>query len=93
MLSVSSTRIAAIALVALMLTGCASTQQAAAFYMFGSYFPSWLIGAAVGIVAAVIIRVFLIKVGIDDALSLRLLFYSCLALIIAMAFSFAFSPQ
>ncbi|AWB35606.1 hypothetical protein DBV39_03235 [Orrella marina] len=76
----------------LLLSGCISP-QAPAFYLAGSYFPSWLIGTAVGIVLMIPIRWLLIRTGIDDALPLRLLFYTCVVLIIAMAFSYAFSPQ
>lgn len=76
----------------LLLSGCTSP-QAPAFYLAGSYFPSWLVGTAVGIVLMVPIRWLLIRMGIDDALPLRLLFYTCVVLIIAMAFSYAFSPQ
>ena len=76
----------------LALGGC-SMSQAPAFFMFGSYFPSWLVGTAVGIVLMIPLRWLLIRTGIDDALPLRLLFYVCLVLIIAMVFSYTFSPQ
>jgi len=74
------------------LGGC-SLAQAPAFFMFGSYFPSWLVGTAVAIVLMIPLRWILIRTGIDDALPLRLLFYICLVLIIAMVFSYTFSPQ
>lgn len=76
----------------LLLSGCTSP-QAPALYLAGSYFPSWLIGTAVGIVLMIPIRWLLIRTGVDDALPVRLLFYTCVVLIIAMAFSYAFSPH
>ncbi|MGY8619537.1 YtcA family lipoprotein [Pantoea agglomerans] len=69
-----------------MLSGCA-IQQAPAFPIFGSYFPSWMACALFGIVIAVIARVVFIRIGIDDSLPARLLVYVCLALIVAFVSS------
>ena len=87
-----SGRLAAVLGAVMTLGGC-SLAQAPAFFMFGSYFPSWLIGTAVGIVLMIPLRWILIRTGIDDALPLRLLFYVCLVLMITMVFSYTFSPQ
>ncbi|MFW8565920.1 YtcA family lipoprotein [Orrella sp. 11846] len=75
-----------------LLSGC-SFAQAPAFFMFGSYFPSWLVGSAVSILLVLPLRWILIRTGIDDALPLRLVFYVCLALIMAIGFSYLFSAQ
>ena len=34
--------------------------------LFGSYFPAWMLCAAIGIVAAIILRQILAVAGIDD---------------------------
>lgn len=69
-----------------MLSGCNET-QAPAFPLFGSYFPSWIACAILGIVLAVIARVVLIRIGIDDMLPSRLLVYVCLALTVGLVLS------
>lgn len=69
------------------LTGCS---YAPSVYAFGSYFPSWLLCAAIGILGTVLVRVIFIRLQIDDFLPLRLLTYLCVALIIAIATSLAF---
>lgn len=69
-----------------MLSGC-NGQQAPAFVLFGSYFPSWIACALFGIVIAVIFRVVFICISIDDVLPVRLLVYVCLALIVAFVSS------
>ena len=51
--------------------------------LFGAYFPSWLLCAVFGISGALAIRVVLVRVGLDDALPLRLLVYVSLASTIA----------
>ncbi len=89
---IRSVPVGAVLCTTLTLGGC-SMAQAPAFFMFGSYFPSWLIGTAVGIVLMIPLRWLLIRSGIDDALPLRLLFYVSLVLIIAMMFSYTFSAQ
>ncbi|MFT0533437.1 YtcA family lipoprotein [Castellaniella hirudinis] len=75
----------------LLSSGC--TPRAPAFFLMGSYFPSWLVGIALGIPLAALVRLGLIRAGIDDHLPLRLLVYTCLAILFAMGFSFVFSPQ
>ncbi|EKT1238134.1 hypothetical protein QFN52_004301 [Escherichia coli] len=70
-----------------MLSGCV-TQQAPVFILLGSYFPSWIACALLGIVAAVIVRLIFIWFGIDEALTGRLFVYTCLALTVAFMSSF-----
>lgn len=64
------------------LTGCADA-QAPAFSLLGSYFPSWMACAVIGIITAVIVRVLFIRAGIDEVLPWRLFIYVCLALAVA----------
>ncbi|CNH05577.1 similar to: Y. pestis YPO0620 putative exported protein [Yersinia thracica] len=67
---------------AIALSGC-SGAAAPSFSLVGSYFPSWMACAFIGIITAVIARVVFIRVGIDDVLPWRLLVYVCLALAVA----------
>lgn len=68
------------------LTGCVST-GAPAIPLFGAYFPSWLLAALLGIVGAVIVRLLFVRIGIDDALPVRLPVYVCIAAAIGFAIS------
>jgi YtcA family len=52
--------------------------------MFGSYFPAWMLCAAIGIVTAVIIRQILAVVGISDYVVAPLLTYTALAVSAAL---------
>lgn len=47
--------------------------------MFGAYFPAWLACALIGILGAVALRFLFIRLGIDDALPVRLPVYVALA--------------
>jgi hypothetical protein len=47
--------------------------------LLGSYFPAWMLCAAIGIVAAVIIRQILAVTGINDYVVAPLLTYAALA--------------
>lgn len=73
----STNRIAGIVACALM-TGC-SAQQAPYITVFESYFPSWLVCAFVGILGALILRVVLIRAGIDEYLPARVWVYMIFA--------------
>lgn len=81
-----------LSILSFLLSGC-SFAQAPVFFMFGSYFPSWLVGSAISILLVLPLRWILIRAGIDDALPLRLLFYVCLALMMTIGFSYLFSAQ
>ncbi|WP_248289985.1 YtcA family lipoprotein [Advenella sp. EE-W14] len=80
-------RIVMLWLVAAMLSGCSN---APSVYAFGSYFPSWLLCAFIGIIGAVLVRVVFVYLQLDDVLPLRLLVYLCVALIIAIVTSLSF---
>ena len=60
------------------LGGC-TAPTSPAVPLFGAYFPSWLLCAAAGVVGAVVGRVVLIRLGVDEGMPLRLLVYTCLA--------------
>jgi hypothetical protein len=62
--------------IALPVAGCS---YAPTMDLFGSYFPAWMLCAAVGIVAAVIIRQVLAVAGINDYVVAPLLTYAALA--------------
>ena len=76
---VSSTyRMAGITACAL-LSGCGAP-QAPYVTVFESYFPSWLVCAVIGIFGALILRVVLIRVGIDEHLPARVWVYMIFAM-------------
>ena len=47
--------------------------------MFGSFFPAWMLCAAVGIASAVILRQVLCAIGINQYLIARPVTYLCIA--------------
>jgi len=52
--------------------------------LFGSFFPSWMLCALIGIVAAVIVRRILVRVGIDPYVGPRALVYPSLAILVTL---------
>jgi hypothetical protein len=66
----------------LFLTGCSSAPSR---NILGSYFPSWMICALIGMVATVALRALLAKTGVDAALPMPIVVY----LAFATAFSLA----
>jgi hypothetical protein len=62
--------------IALPVAGCS---YAPTMDLFGSYFPAWMLCAAVGIVAAVIMRQILAVAGINEHVVAPLLTYAALA--------------
>jgi hypothetical protein len=62
--------------IALAVAGCSYSPT---MDLLGSYFPAWMLCAAVGIVAAVIIRQILAVTGINDYVIAPLLTYAGLA--------------
>ncbi len=74
------------------LTGCGLLgHQGIAYTMspalpfYGAYFPSWLLCAALGVVGSVLIRILLIRLGIDEGIPFRSLVYIALAGLIGFA--------
>jgi hypothetical protein len=62
--------------IALLVTAC---NYAPTMDLFGSYFPAWMLCAALGIVTAVFIRQILAVAGINDYVVAPLLTYAALA--------------
>ncbi|MGE4368780.1 MAG: YtcA family lipoprotein [Burkholderiaceae bacterium] len=83
---------AIILLLAGALAGCAGP-RAPSFLMFGSYFPAWLVGFAVGIPFTLLLRAVLVRCGLDQVMPLRLLVYTCITVAFAMAFAYSYSPR
>lgn len=75
------------------LLGACAQERAPSFMILGSYFPAWLVGAALSIPVTLLLRWGLVRAGIDDALPMRLLVYVCIALVFTIAFAFAYSPR
>jgi MFS superfamily sulfate permease-like transporter len=61
-----------------MLAGC-SPRSAPYVTVFDSYFPAWILCAVIGMVGASLVRVLLVRWGIDEVLPWRVLVYLCLA--------------
>ncbi|AJY44975.1 YtcA family lipoprotein [Martelella endophytica] len=72
---------------ALALNGCASASKGPEFALYGAYFPSWIASTLIGIISTVIIRLVLIRTGLDDVMPLRVLVYLLLAICIGLATS------
>ncbi len=73
-------------LAVLIVAGCTSA-GAPAIPLFGAYFPSWLACTLAGVFGAVLVRLVFIRIGLDDALPVRLPVYVCLAALIGFLVS------
>jgi hypothetical protein len=51
----------------------------------GSFFPSWMLCAAIGIGVAVIARLLFLRLGVDPYVGPRALVYPSLALLVTLA--------
>lgn len=65
----------------LLLTACSAAPSR---NILGSYFPSWMICALVGIAATVTLRVVLAKLGIDDELPIPIVIYLAFATAVSL---------
>jgi cation transporter-like permease len=63
---------------AVLLSGCAP-RSAPYVTVFDSYFPAWILCAVIGVVGASLVRVLLVRWGIEDVMPLRVLVYLSLA--------------
>ena len=52
--------------------------------VIGSFFPSWMLCAAIGIVVTVLARHLFLRVGVDPYLGPRALVYPSLALLVTL---------
>jgi hypothetical protein len=65
----------------LVLTGCSSSPSR---NILGSYFPSWMICALVGMAATVALRVVLAKLGMDADLPIPIVTYLAFATAVSL---------
>ena len=72
-------------MMAVPLAGCSS--GAPTIYLAGAYFPAWLLCAIAGVLGAVVVRVILVVLGIDDGIPFRLLTYIAIAIGIGLLVS------
>ena len=52
--------------------------------IIGSFFPSWMLCVLIGIVAALLVRLLLIRTGIDPHVGPPALVYSSLAILVTL---------
>ena len=52
--------------------------------VIGSFFPSWMLCAAIGIVIALVARQVFLRIGVDPYLGPRALVYPSLALLVTL---------
>jgi YtcA family len=60
----------------LMLAGCSRVPS---FNLLGSFFPAWILCGTVGILLAVAVRLFFVRIKLEDQLTPLVLVYPCLA--------------
>ena len=60
----------------LLAAGCS---RAPSFYILGSFFPAWILCSVIGILLAVVVRLFFVRINLEDQLLAPLiLVYPCL---------------
>ena len=52
--------------------------------IIGSFFPSWMLCVLIGIVAALLVRLLLIRTGIDPSVGPPALIYSSFAILVTL---------
>lgn len=60
----------------LLLTGCS---RAPSFNILGSFFPAWILCGVLGILLAVALRLFFVRIKLEQQLKPLILVYPCLA--------------
>jgi len=80
-------RVAVLPMATLLSLGGCSIGGAPTIPLAGAYFPAWLACALVGVLGSVLVRVVFVRIGLDDALPLRLFVYVSLGFAIAFAAS------
>jgi hypothetical protein len=63
-------------LAVLMFAGCS---RAPTFNILGSFFPAWILCGVVGILLAVAVRLFFVRIKLEEQLQPLILVYPCLA--------------
>lgn len=74
--------VAAAAMSVFLLDACSASPSR---NILGSYFPTWMLCALIGIVGTAMIRFVLIKVGVDATLPVPVLVYLCLWVTVTLA--------
>jgi hypothetical protein len=65
-------------LVSCLSVGVAACSASPSRNILGSYFPTWMVCALLGIVCVVVIRGVLVKIGIDATLPVPVIVYLCM---------------
>jgi len=60
----------------LMFAGCS---RAPSFNILGSFFPAWILCGVIGILLAVAVRLFFVRIKLEEQLKPLILVYPCLA--------------
>jgi hypothetical protein len=60
----------------LLITGCS---RAPSFNLLGSFFPAWILCGVIGIPLAVAVRLFFVRIELEQQLKPLILVYPCLA--------------
>ncbi len=58
--------------------------------IIGSFFPSWMLCAAIGVVAALLARRLLVRAGLDPYVGPRVLVYTSLGILVTLLLWVAF---
>ena len=69
-------------LVGLLASGCA--RRSPTIDVLGSYFPAWIVCMLVGLLCAIVLRLLLMLVRLDDLVGPKPIFYPAIMVIIAM---------
>jgi YtcA family len=62
--------------VTLLVAGCS---RAPSFNILGSFFPAWILCGVIGILLAVAVRLFFVRIKLEEQLTPLILVYPCLA--------------
>ncbi|WP_028233213.1 YtcA family lipoprotein [Pseudochrobactrum sp. AO18b] len=57
------------------------------FYIFGAFFPSWMLCLFLALIIVLMLRVIFIRTGLDDLLTFKLTAYTAMVIAIACAMS------
>lgn len=66
------------------LTMAQAVAAAPSLVVFGAFFPAWIFCALLGVVGAVVARVVLVRLGVDEFLPAKLVVYLALAILIGL---------
>lgn len=76
--------------VIIFLKGCKSEGPPVVVFL-GSYFPAWIFYFIFSIILVLLLRIFLIKISIDEFIKYKFVFYVSLIVIVAFLLSLFFS--